>query len=353
MQYDRRAKVGKSFREYLYHSAVQGKPLMGKELDMAVRANKAIADSKATLAFGSGNQVKDLQESDGIGRMTMSEARNVTTSLVSKSATQGLNIHSGTLSALSAEATRGANCGENADLTTHNLLAQSQDTSLKAQRMTLNPHGTANQKGSSEIDHAFSQLVSTEQETNWEKQSTGKWQDIGDKTVQRKMIADSWITGAHAVRDKDFAFSGVASGVRYESTVRNVDHIATAKSKLGITSGHITAKQQQLSTEPHDDFAKLKKANGTTNRLHLWGNNSATNKAFKQATVAPLQKRNALLGDVRGFDQPSLKAVTTVDKSGNDLARQRTLHQTFAQQGVTVSGRKRSKSVGDLPGGQV
>lgn len=352
MNNDRRNAVGKKFREYLYHSAVQGKPLMGKELDMAVRANAAISDTKATLIHGSGNQVTDLQASDGKGRMTMGKARKFRDKLSGVNKSHKLGVHSGTMSALSAEVIRGANCGENADLTMHNMMAQEANPSITAQRMTLNPNGTANQSGSSEIDHAFSQLVSSEQETNWVKQDDGKWKDMGQKTVQRKIIADSWITGAHAVRDDDFAFAGVNSGVRYESPVKGNDHMARAKSKFGLSPSVVNKWQQSTESKPHRDFTALQTANGSNNALHLWGNDEATNKTFQQNTTDPLAKRNSMLDSIKGFNKTSLKSAVTNDTTKNDLKRQKVIHQTFAAQGRTGSGRLRSKSVGDTPGPQ-
>jgi len=291
----RQQRIDVGFRNYLYHSAVQGRPLQGRELDLAVRANNAIKTTKGQLPHGGGNQKIDILATNGRTTTLTNQARDKRDRMAASSRGRSLhpnqNFRHTLLSATSAELLRGGNCDEHANLTAVNMVAQQRDatTQISTQTYSLQP-----------FDHIYTRAQTTEQQTNWVKNTTTqKWEDRGKSTVTHTMAADSWVVNPHATRASDYVMKDKPGRNVVNLEVNGADLLSQTKQALGITA--------QYEKRKHTASDKLTNPAGTGMQIlrdpqsqpYLFDVRQPLHDSFKDGLQERLQQRNNMLAQVR------------------------------------------------------
>lgn len=302
----RQQNVDVNFRKYLFESAVKGRQLRGKELDLAVRANNAIKQTKGQLPIGAGNQRSDISNTDGrsshLKNMARTVRRQVENTPQAHSLSPNAHVRHAKLSAASAEMMRGGNCDEHANLTAVNLIAQKRNTTIEAQTFSTNPN----------LDHIYTRAVTTESQTNWVKnKDTKKWEDKGQRNVTHTMVADAWITNPHAVRKDDYALKDHKGHVVVRGAVTGDDILSDTKKTMGFTQKIEDNNRITATKIPHATGQKV--LNDPGMQKYLFNENKATHQSFSADPDNRMQKHSNLMSQIRQHGQRASSLVGASD----------------------------------------
>lgn len=289
----RQQRIDVGFRNYLYHSAVQGRPLQGKELDLAVRANNAIKTTKGQLPHGGGNQRLDILATNGrtttLTNMAREKRDRMATSTTGRNIHPNENIRHTLHSATSAELLRGGNCDEHANLTALNMVSQKQEPTISAQTYTLAP-----------FDHIYTRAQTTEEQINWvQNTTTKKWEKQGMKDVTHTMTADSWVVNPHATRASDYVMKDKPGRNVVNLSVTGDDLLSQTKQIMGITPQYEQRKHTASDTLSNPTGTGVKILKNPASQPFLFDVRQPLHDSFSTGLQEKLEKRNAMLAQVR------------------------------------------------------